>query len=454
VVHDILSDPDCVPWREVANKFGLRSVVTLPLLVQGETRAALIVYATDENAFGDQEFSLVFEIAGDLAFAWTSLRLHQQAEEERKSRLLAEEQLLQAQKMEAIGRLAGGISHDFNNLLMVIMAQTELLSLQLEGAALSRTESVMISARRAAELTRQLLAFSRKQIVQPKIHSLNSILADTARMASHLVGEDVEISTTFPNGLWMVKVDHSQIEQVVMNLIVNARDAMPDGGKLTLETSNVNLTTEYIATHPLVPPGRYVLLAVSDTGMGMSEETKARLFEPFFTTKPPGKGTGLGLSMVYGIVKQSQGFIWCYSELGKGTIFKIYLPVAEAAHSAEEPKPRRESAPAKHFATILLVEDESSLREAEEEALGRVAERLDAIDLVLTDIVLKGRSGKQLADDLRVRGCRSKVIYMSGYAPTSIVQHGVLEPGTPFLQKPFSRFTLLDKVEEVLSYGS
>jgi PAS domain S-box-containing protein len=469
VRNNFLAPEECFPWCELARKFALRSVVSIPLLVQGKTQAALIVYAIEENAFGDQEFSLVFEMASDLAFAWTSLKLHEQAEEERKSRLLLEQQLVQAQKMEAIGRLAGGISHDFNNLLMVIMGQTELLSTNLEGTDRARALSVMNSARRAAELTGQLLAFSRKQIVQPAVLSLNPILTEITKMAAHLVGEDVEITTAFSNGLWSVKVDRSQVEQVIMNLIVNARDAMPNGGKLTLETSNAHLTTEYVATHPLVPSGRYVLLAISDTGVGMSEETKAHLFEPFFTTKPPGKGTGLGLSMVYGIVKQSLGFVWCYSELGKGTTFKIYLPAAETTHAADEPEPTHIAAPAKEQTTILLVEDERSLREviseflhsggyrviaaeSEEEALIRAAEHVGEIDLLLTDIVLKGKNGRQLADELRAKGYRFKVIFMSGYTQNAILHQGVLEESTLFLQKPFTRTTLLSKIQEALSH--
>jgi PAS domain S-box-containing protein len=467
VYNDFLAAEACSPWWERSRKFDLRSTMCVPLLVQGENQAALFVYASEVNAFHDQEFTLVFEVASDLAFAWTSLRLHEQAEEERKSRVTLEEQLRQAQKMEAIGRLAGGISHDFNNLLMVIMAQTELLAMQLEGPALARTESVMKSARRAAELTHQLLAFSRKQIVQPAILSLNPIFAEMANMAAHVVGEDVEITTSFSDGLWAVKVDRSQIEQVVMNLIVNARDAMPNGGKLLLETANIDLTTEYIATHPLVPPGRYVRLVVSDTGVGMSDETKARLFEPFFTTKPPGKGTGLGLSMVYGIVKQSQGFVWYYSELGKGTSFKIYLPAAEPMQSAGKTELKHETVPAKVHPMVLLVEDEQSLREvitefleyagyrviaaeSDEDAIELAAGHVGEIDLLLTDILLRGRNGKELADDLRGEGCKFKVIFMSGYTANAIVHHGVLDDSIPFLQKPFTRATLLAKVHESL----
>ncbi len=468
VVHNFLSDPDCSPWREIAGNADLRSAISLPLIVQGVPCAALTLYSNDEGAFEGREFDLVSEIAGDLAFGLSSIRLREQAEEERTSRQLLEQQLRQAQKMEAIGRLAGGISHDFNNLLMIIMAQTELLSLQVTGTALARTESVMKSAQRAADLTRQLLAFSRKQIVQPKITSLNPILTDIAKMATHLLGEDIELATALCDQPWPVNIDRSQIEQVVMNLIVNARDAMPNGGQLTLETSNADLTTEYIATHPLVTPGRYFLLAVSDTGMGMDEETKARLFEPFFTTKGPGKGTGLGLSMVYGIVKQSGGFIWYYSELGKGTCFKIYLPAAPVVESDYEPAAAAQPVRSTRPSTILLVEDEQSLREviaeflrsggyrvitaeSPEEAKERAAEYGDAIDLLLTDVVLRGgQNGKQLANALLNKVRRIRIIYMSGYTPNAIVHHGVLDEATMFLQKPFTRTALLAKVQEAL----
>jgi PAS domain S-box-containing protein len=468
VNHDFLTYPDCAPWHEYAMQYGFQSSICLPLVVEGKTIAGLTLYAAEENAFEGRELALVSELAEDLAFGWGALRLRKQAEEERKSHLLLEAQLRQAQKMEAIGRLAGGISHDFNNLLMIIMAQTELLSLELEGPALARAAGIMSSAMRAAELTRQLLAFSRKQIVELKTIYLNPVVLDITKMALHLVGEDVEIATGLCADLWPVLVDRSQIEQVIMNLVVNARDAMPDGGKLTIETRNVDITTEYSAIRPQVLPGRYVMMAVSDTGVGMDETTQTQMFEPFFTTKEPGKGTGLGLSMVYGIVKQSHGFVWCYSELGKGTCFKIYLPAAEPSAAAESPVASA-STPALDHATILLVEDEPTLREviidflasaghtviaaeSPEEALVRAAESGSAIDLLLTDVILKGRNGKQLADSFKAKGFHFKVIYMSGYTPDAIVHHGVLEEGTIFLQKPFSRATLLAKIQETLTH--
>jgi PAS domain S-box-containing protein len=468
VVHRFLDDPNCAPWHDLAASANLRSAISFPLTVQGKVCAALTLYASEENAFEGQELGLVSELAGDLEFGLNSLHDRKQADEERAARMLVEEQLRQAQKMEAIGRLAGGISHDFNNLLMVIMAQTELLSLQVTGSALARAESVMKSAQRAADLTRQLLAFSRKQVVQPTVLSLNPILLETAKMASHLVGEDIEITTSLCEDPWHVNVDRSQIEQVIMNLVVNARDAMPSGGRLTLETANVNLAMDYIAVHPLVPPGRYVLLAVSDTGIGMTDDVKNRLFEPFFTTKEPGKGTGLGLPMVYGIVKQSRGFVWVYTEPGKGSCFKVYLPAADTRESEREPTEAAQSAPSKKHATILLVEDEHSLREvvteflrtdgyrvipaeSYDEAMERASQHGKAVDLLLTDVVLRGgQNGKQLSDALLARGYRIKIIYMSGYTPNAIVHRGILEEGTLFLQKPFTRAMLLAKVREAL----
>jgi CheY-like chemotaxis protein len=287
-------------------------------------------------------------------------------------------------------------------------------------------------------------------------------------MMHRLVGEDVAVQLVLQDEVWPVQVDRTQFEQVIMNLLVNARDAMPDGGRLTLETSNAEVRDEYTATRPVVPPGKYVMLAVTDTGTGMSAETQERVFEPFFTTKEMGKGTGLGLAVVYGIVKQSGGFIWVYSELGKGTCFKIYLPKAELREAAKIEESALPIQPIKKKATILLVEDEDSLRELIseflksgghevieagnlDEACRAALERKLAIDLLLTDVVLKGGNAKQLVYRLEEQGCSFRTLYMSGYTPNAIVHHGVLDPGILFLQKPFSRSTLLSKVEEALS---
>ena len=467
VIQDYLSSPASAAWRELVEAHNLGSVVSLPMVVQDKMVAVLSVYATEKDAFEHEEFRSISELASELALGIHNLRLKVQAEENQKAKLVLEEQFRQAQKMEAVGRLAGGIAHDFNNLLMIIMAQTELLSLHLDETDLPKAESIMRSAGKAADLTSQLLAFSRKQIVQPKLLSLNPIVTELSKMAERLVGEDAQISLALEPQLWSIKADRSQLEQVIMNLIVNARDAMPQGGKIMLETSNANLFNEYIETHPLVTAGRYVMLAVTDTGIGMDEVTKAHMFEPFFTTKEPGKGTGLGLSLVYGIVKQANGFVRCYSELGHGTCFKIYLPVLEVPCDVPAEKIMENSSPALEHATILLVEDDASLREviaeflrsgghtviaaqSHEEAMTLATENGGTIDLLLTDVVLRGRSGKQLADDLVKNGFQIQVIFMSGYTPSTIIHDGVLEEGTFFLQKPFTRTSLLKKIQQVL----
>jgi PAS domain S-box-containing protein len=473
VIQDYSSSAIITPWAAAAKKHGISSNLTVPLLVQGHPVAALMVYAAENDAFGEQEIRLIREVAENLQAGIAAIRDHLEVETERERRRQVEEQLRQAQKLEAVGQLAGGIAHDFNNLLMVIMAETEMLSIGLEGTAAKRAESVMNSAGRAAKLTGQLLAFSRKQPVQPTVTSMNQLVASVSDMLRRLVREDIDVHVALQNEPWPVKADRSQFGQVIMNLVVNARDAMPNGGRLTIETGNAEIREEYAATHPLVPCGNYAMLAVTDTGMGMSAEVQARLFEPFFTTKEQGKGTGLGLSMVYGIVKQAGGFIWVYSELGKGTCFKIYLPKVE---SGESPAPAEPATPARSVhsssATILLVEDDESLRDVIsgflrlkghkviaadclDEACRVALENRQEIDLLLTDVILKGGNAMQLVHRLEEQGCVFRVVYMSGYAPSAILHQGMLaHPGTRFLQKPFSQTALLDEVEEALSSGS
>jgi len=383
---------------------------------------------------------------------------------------LLEAKFIQAQKLEAVARLAGGIAHDFNNLLTIIMGNVELLSPEPQSAVALRAGKIMQAAKRAAELTGQLLAFSRRQTTQPTVTSMNKAVTGVSEMMRRLLGEDVEVKIVLHDKAWKVKTDQAQFEQAIMNLVLNARDAMPNGGRLTLETANIEIGEENTARHPLMPAGKYAMLAVSDTGEGMSAETQARLFEPFFTTKAQGKGTGLGLSMVYGIVKLSGGFIWAYSELGLGTCFKIYLPVADVNEGVEPSKRVLLAEPIRKKATILLVEDEDSLREVVAEflrseghkvvAAGSLDEACEValkrrleIELLLTDVVLKGGNANQLVHRLKEQACVFPVLYMSGYTPDAIVHHGVLEPGVMFLQKPFSRTGLLDKVEEVLMRG-
>jgi PAS domain S-box-containing protein len=380
----------------------------------------------------------------------------------------SEEQIRQLQKLEAVGRLAGGIAHDFNNLLTIIRGRAHILHGLVEGSERQRKQVEVIAktSQRAAVLTAQLLAFSRKQILQPKVLDLNALVGNMEDMLQRLIGEDVDLLFVSGAKLGRVKADPSQLEQVVMNLAVNARDAMPRGGRLTLETGDIELDEQYARQHVGVQPGRYVMLAVSDSGIGMDAATRARIFEPFFTTKPAGKGTGLGLATVYGIVKQSGGNIWVYSEPGQGTTFKIYLPQVEAAVDELEPS-EPSAAPQRGGEHILLVEDEDELGDLVREVLEghgyivlqarhpadavTMAERHPGpIHLLVTDVVMPEMSGPQLAASLASSRPAMRVLYMSGYTDDAIVHHGVLDPGTPFVQKPFTPEVLARKVREVL----
>lgn len=380
----------------------------------------------------------------------------------------SEEQLRQSQKLEAIGRLAGGIAHDFNNLLTAIRGYSDLLLHRIDASSPFRrdVEEIQKAGERAAALTRQLLAFSRKQVLQPKVLDLNAVVGNLDRMLRRLIGEDLDLVTVLKPGLWNVQVDPGQVEQVIMNIVVNARDAMPDGGKVTIETGNVALDDRYVRQHPVVKPGDYVLLAISDTGTGMDEETKNRLFEPFYTTKDKGKGTGLGLSTVYGIVKQSGGYIWVYSEIGKGASFKVYLPRYGGSPGEARPEESPVS-PSQGRETVLLVEDEAMVRllvrnilegngytvlEASdgEEAISIGGGHAAPIHLILTDVVMPKMCGREAAETLAPRLPGVKVLYMSGYTDEAIVRHGVLETGIPFLEKPFTPVSLLRKVRQVL----
>jgi two-component system cell cycle sensor histidine kinase/response regulator CckA len=399
--------------------------------------------------------------------------------EERKERKLAdedrvrlEEQLRQAQKMEAIGRLAGGIAHDFNNLLTAITGYSELVldSLGSNLRARKYVEQITKAGWRAATLTRQLLAFSRRQVQQLKVLDLNAVVTNFEAMLHPLIGEDIQLETVLQARLGLVKADPGQIEQIILNLTVNARDAMPEGGKLTVETANVELDEAYARRRVSVRPGPYVMLAFSDSGSGMDAETQARIFEPFFTTKERGKGTGLGLATVYGIVKQSGGNIWVYSEPGKGTTFKIYLPQVEGVAEGSEPALPRSSI-LRGSETILLVEDEEMVRTLAREILEAhgytVSEARDStealrichmhsgsIHLLVTDVVMPGLSGRELAARLGPIHPETKVLYMSGYTDDAVVRHGVLNAGLAFLQKPFSGNAFLRKVREVLDSKS
>ena len=368
--------------------------------------------------------------------------------------------------MEAIGQLAGGVAHDFNNLLMGIRGFADFAREEAEPGSQAHKDltEVLALADRAANLTRQLPAFSRQQPLEPMVLNVNALIADQTKMLTRLVGEDIDVRFAPSPNLGNVRADAGQIEQAIMNLAVNARDAMADGGRLTIETANVELGEEYTRNHVAVTPGPYVMIAVSDTGCGMDEQTRQHLFEPFFTTKEIGKGTGLGLSTVYGIVKQHGGNIWVYSEPGKGATFKIYLPQVIG-----ELQERR--APSDFVTggseTILLVEDNDAVRDVGRrhlEALGyrvlcaagareaeEIAQRHEGrIDLLLTDVVMPDRNGRQLYESLAAHHEGLKVLYMSGYTDNAIVHHGVLDEKTAFLQKPFERAELAAKVRQVL----
>jgi PAS domain S-box-containing protein len=383
-----------------------------------------------------------------------------------------ETQLQQARRMEAIGRLAGGIAHDFNNLLTIIKGYTELalkrprISPELQADV----ERIEDASERAGTLVRQLLAFSRRQVLQPKLVDLNSIVMGLDKLLRRLMDEDIQMTTIPGKDIGTIKADPAQMEQVIMNLVVNARDAVPTGGRLTVETANVDLDAAYASDHATVKPGSYVMLAVSDTGTGMSPETVAHIFEPFYTTKESGRGTGLGLSTVYGIVKQSGGYIWVYSEPGRGSSFKVYLPRVEQPPEAL-PTVKVASGQEKGTETILLVEDQPQVRElarmalsekgytvlvtsSPEDAESACARHGAEIHLLLTDLIMPGITGRELAKRLTARHPEMRVLYMSGYTfgitTQTGMQSGLLEDGVAFLQKPFTPSALSEKVREVL----
>jgi PAS domain S-box-containing protein len=384
-----------------------------------------------------------------------------------------EEQLRMSQRMEAIGSLAGGVAHDFNNLLSVILSYTGFAMEGVRDGDPLKNDLLEVkqAGERAAALTRQLLAFSRKQVLQPVALSLNQSAAGVEKMLQRILGEDIDLVQTLAPDLGLTLADPGQIEQVLMNLVVNARDAMPNGGKLAIETSNVEVDEEYAASHVAVTPGSYVRLAVSDTGCGMDEQTRARIFEPFFTTKEKGKGTGLGLSTVYGIVTQSGGHIWVYSELGKGTTFKVYLRREQLAGTRQASKHRMRAQLPTGTETILVVDDDGAVRKAVQrtleaagytvlmaesgaEALLKARQHAGEIHLLLTDVVMPEMSGTVLVAEIAKTGRTLRVLYMSGYTDDTIVHHGVLDEGIHFLSKPFAANELARKVREVLESGA
>jgi PAS domain S-box-containing protein len=447
---------------------GFQSIMNVPLFSKGKVIGGLLLRSYKPYSYTDKDVGLAERIASQIAGAVVNAQLYAeriQAEEEREA---LQEQLRQSQKMEAIGKLAGGIAHDFNNLLTVISGncQLSLLELKERDPLRGNIEDIKKASEKAADLTQQLLAFSRRQIMEMKVLDLNDLLKNLDKMLRRVIGEDIELVTLLAEDLGKVKADPGQAEQVIMNLAVNARDAMPEGGKLTIETANVDLDDAYARNHVAVTPDHFVMISVSDTGVGMTPEVRDRVFEPFFTTKEKGKGTGLGLSTVYGIVKQSGGNICVYSGPGKGTTFKIYLPrVDEPLEKLRERVGGKEIPRGKE--TILIVEDEEEVRKLAVRVLERqgykvfeASQGLDAfliaeeykglIHLLVTDVVMPKMGGRELADRIAEICPEIKVLYMSGYTDNAIVYHGVLEEGMEFIQKPFTVEGLARKVREVL----
>jgi len=387
---------------------------------------------------------------------------------DRTRELELEDQYRQAQKMETVGQLTGGIAHDFNNLLTAVVGFAELAQMRLapDDPIQKMVDKILYSGRRASDLVGQLMAFSRKQVIEARVLNLNDIVADFEKMLRRIIGEDTEMKTTLAPGLWPIKADRTQIEQVIVNLAVNARDAMPDGGHLTIQTANITLDEKYCETHLDVQPGDYVLLSVSDTGMGMSKEVQERIFEPFFTTKEQGKGSGLGLSTVFGIVQQCNGHIWTDSEEGAGTTFNIYFPQCTEFRDTARQAEQADKIP-QGTETILLVEDEPAVREMAtftlqsqgytvleatngQDALRLANDYAGDIHLLVTDVIMPHLNGKDLADQIITVRPHTKTLFTSGYTDDAIVQHGVLKPGIAFLPKPFSPAALGRKVRETL----
>jgi signal transduction histidine kinase len=467
VLSDPAADPRLIPVHRAAmERLGYRALVAAPIKAGERIAGVLSVQTRRRLGFSEEDVEVVTAFAGQVGVALHNNRLYEELQQAYRELTLTQDQLLQSQKMEAIGRLAGGIAHDFNNLLTVIAGQTYMLRNQAAaGPVREGVERIEATAERAAELIRQLLAFSRKQVLQPGVLRLNAIVESMAPMLTRLIGEDIELSTRLEPQLLHVKADPTQVEQVIMNLVVNARDAMPRGGQLTVATGNVAVDVTSPPPHPDVTPGTYVMLAVTDTGTGMDAETRRRLFEPFYTTKEPGKGTGLGLSTVYGIVKQSGGHIWVCSEPGRGATFTICLPAVCEAPEAPAVVPP-DDAP-RGTETILLVEDEGDLRAlvrqvlqergyhvveaaGPREALHLASESRSRIDLLLTDVIMPQMTGRVLADLLTAERPAMPVLFMSGYADNAVVEHGVLQAGRAYLQKPFTPIQLARVVRRVI----
>jgi len=436
--------------------YPVRSVVDVPF-----SHGTLALNSPQPEAFAQGDIAFLEQAAGMLSDSFRRL-------DDLKALAQKEDQLRQAQKMDAIGHLAGGVAHDFNNLITIISGYSQLLlhDLNTDDPRRLSAEEIHDASTRAEKLVNQLLLFSRRKVTEPGPVNLNESVEDLDKLFRRLIGEDIDLVAILDPDLEQVFADRGQLDQVIMNLMVNARDAMPTGGKLTIETANLEIDQELAHRHLEVEPGRYIMLAISDTGIGMDKETQSRIFEPFFTTKKHDKGTGLGLAIVYGIVKQNKGHVWIYSEPGHGTTFKIYLPRCTTTKEAETPL-EQEPVAMGGLETILLVEDDDMVRKLTyrfldengyhvlearhgQEALAVCAEHHEPISLLLTDVIMPGMSGKDLAEQLTDIRPELKVVYMSGYTDSAIEHHGILKQSTVFLQKPFSANTLTCKVREVL----
>lgn len=461
VSSDIQTDDRLASLQGMFEQSNTVSLLLLPIIIEEEMVGSLCLETNSPREFSPEELRLARSVADQVSGALDRARL-----EEERRRL--EAQYHQAQKMEAIGQLAAGIAHDFNNLLTAMNGFAEMIQFELEpdDPIQELAGKIRHSGESAAELVRQLLAFSRKQLIEPKVLNLNTLVENMSKILERLIQENISLETNLAPGLWLVKVDPAQIEQVVVNLAVNARDAMAHGGRLTIETANVVLGDDYATQHMDVQPGEHVMLAISDTGQGMSQEIQEHIFEPFFTTKEMGKGTGLGLATIFGVVKQSGGDIWVYSEEGVGTTFKVYLPrAAESRHS--EGRLEHKGGKLSGHETILFVEDDMQVRELVRLVLrgqgynlleaknGQQALRLvdgynGPIHLLLTDVIMPGMSGNVLAEQLSQIRPDLKTLFMSGYTDNMIAQHGILESGIALLQKPFNSTDLSRKVRLVL----
>jgi len=473
VCDDIAQDARTECWRAAALSRGYLSMAAFPLKIGDRVIGVFNIYAGETGFFDAEELRLLVGLADDMSFA---LDVHQRERERQhaeEQRRLAEErfrhlqeQFLQAQKMESIGRLAGGIAHDFNNLLTVINGTTDLVmaNLDLYDPLRHELQEIRLAGDRAATLTGQLLALSRRQMLQPEVLDLSKVVGDLRGMLRRLINEDIQLVFNLASPIARVRVDPGQLEQVILNLAVNAQDAMPDGGTLIVETRDVFVDAGHASAHPTTRPGAHVMLAVSDTGVGMDEATRLRIFEPFFTTKAQGKGTGLGLSTVYGIVEQSRGTIWVYSEPGKGSTFKIYLPAFEVTQ-IEVPATKQ---PSTHgHETIVLVEDERGVRDLTKrifesagytvlaagsgaEAIALIEQHAGPIDLLMTDVVMPGMNGRELAARVAELRPEAKVLYTSGYTDDAILRHGVLDDTSRFISKPYTQLELTRRVRSIL----